>query len=244
MKKMLRVMVLLVTLLGAGQANAGIPVIDAAANGLAAAGNAVMGAIQGIQAGIQAATEEMNVWLQEQAWFQQAQDMMNTLDKLQTQIDDVKGMTDFSKLLNTAEDKAAWGYLPDDYNDVVTDGIGTSADIIDAIKDEVVTSSEMLESNAKQAAINRALGDLAYKQASGRFDRLQGLMDEIENAELPKEKMDLQSRMVAEQMMLQNEQIKLASLQILTKAQEQLDEQRKKEQVVKKLSTSFTDFGL
>lgn len=237
MKKSLRMMVLFAFLSGAGNANAGIPVIDATANGLKTAFDLLTQTVKWVK-------DSAHQALVESEWVKQLTAMKDQYDKLQEQVDITKGITDLASIKNSVEDKAAWSYLPDDYNTVVNDGVGSSAGIVDFIKAEAgLTSSELLESNQKQAAINRALGDLAYEQASNRRAKLQSMLDTIETTVDPKEKEDLQSRILAEQTMLQNEQIKLSSIQILTRAQEQLDVVRKKQQIVKKLETSFTDFG-
>ena len=153
-------------------------------------------------------------------------------------------------------------YLPDTYQKILDEGnnptrpLGAAAKIY---KDQVTKGSvlgDMLafagmgsgfdddlkkikKENLAQAAINRALGDEIYQQAAKRTDNIQKLLVKIKDAKEPKDIMDLQAAIQAEGVQQQNEQIKLGAITLLQQAQRDLDEERKKYLLEKKLKMSL-----
>ena len=91
---------------------------------------------------------------------------------------------------------------------------------------------------AKQAAINRAGAEEGYKTASQRFSDIQVLLDKIDAAPDAKDIADLQARIQAEQVMMQNEANKLVMLQQLASAQRDLQQQQAREISMKALKGS------
>jgi len=65
-----------------------------------------------------------------------------------------------------------------------------------------------------QLAIDEAMALESYKQASRRFGDIQVLLDKINDASIPdaKDMVDLQARIQAEQVMMQNEASKIAMM--------------------------------
>jgi type IV secretion system protein VirB5 len=88
---------------------------------------------------------------------------------------------------------------------------------------------------ANQAAINRASAEMAYNNASRRFGDIQVLLDRVNYAPDAKDMADLQGRIQAEQVMMQNEANKLQMLQQLAAAQKDLQIQQSKEISMKSL---------
>ena len=80
-----------------------------------------------------------------------------------------------------------------------------------------------------QAAMNRALSEEGYKQASDRIASIQTLIDSIDGAPDAKDIADLQARIQAEQTMVQNEAVKLQLLSQLQQAQRDLAQQQARE---------------
>ncbi|MGQ5273752.1 P-type DNA transfer protein VirB5 [Xanthomonas arboricola pv. corylina] len=81
----------------------------------------------------------------------------------------------------------------------------------------------MTEQLANTAATQQASAGQTYDNASKRFSRLQGLMDAIPQAKDLKAVADLQARIQVEQVMLQNETIKMQALAEASNAQRQIE---------------------
>jgi type IV secretion system protein VirB5 len=85
------------------------------------------------------------------------------------------------------------------------------------------------EGFADSAASAQASAGQAYDNASNRFSRLQALMDALPGAQDMKAVADLQARIQGEQVMLQNEAIKLAALAQAQQAQQAIQNQQVRE---------------
>jgi type IV secretion system protein VirB5 len=196
--------------LGLGtSAHAGIPVIDAA------------NLAQAIQ--------------QVTAWAQQYQQMVQQIRQLQQQYQNLSGVRNMASLVNNP---AARQYLPADYQSILANGVGQWQAIYDAAKKFDIGSTTLSSSSdvaqafaavAKQAAINRAGAELAFSTASQRFSDIQVLLDKVNDAPDAKDMADLQGRIQAEQVMMQNEANKLQMLALLASAQRDLQIQQARE---------------
>jgi type IV secretion system protein VirB5 len=209
--------VVLGTTLG-GTAHAGIPVIDAA------------NLAQSIQ--------------QVLAWAQQYEQMVQQIDQMQQAYNNLSGVRGMGSLAN---DPASRQYLPDEYETILRDGVGRWEAILEAARKLEITSTTLAEDSdtakafvqvAKQAAINRAGAEEAYKMASQRFSDIQVLLDRVNNAPDAKDIADLQARIQAEQVMMQNEANKLQLLAQLASAQRDLQNQQAREISMKALKGS------
>ena len=199
-------------------ANAGIPVIDSA--NLAQAVHQVT------------------------AWAQQYQQMVQQIGQLQQQYQNLSGVRNMGSLVNNP---AARQYLPADYQTILSQGVGQWQAIYNATKKIDISDTSLSNSSdvaqafqavAKQAAINRAGAEEGYKTASQRFSDIQVLLDKINAAPDAKDIADLQARIQAEQVMMQNEANKLAMLQQLASAQRDLQQQQAREISMKALKGS------
>jgi type IV secretion system protein VirB5 len=215
MKKIINQMLVGVGLLMSMNAQAGIPVIDA--TNLA----------QQVQ--------------QVVAWGKQYLQMEQEFEKLQQTYNSLNGVRGMASLVNNP---ALRKYLPSNYQDILNNGYGNYQAIRQASKLAGIEDTNLdpnsdianaFESNANQVAINRALAEEGYKQASNRFDAIQVLLDKINDAPESKDIADLQSRIQAEQVMMQNEQTKLMMLSQLAQAQRDIAQQQSKEIVIKAL---------
>lgn len=216
MKKLLSILVLAFSLGGGNCAVAGIPVIDA--SNLA----------QQIQ--------------QVVSWGQQLQQMAAQLQQMQATFNSLNGVRGMANLAN---DVNARKYLPPDWQQTMNlmnnnggqyagisgsiAAIKTAAkitDIADTGLDPNSAAGKAFQASQNQAALNRALGEEGYRQASLRIDSIQQLLDKVNNAPDQKDMLDLQARIQAEQAMLQNEQIKLSLMTQLQQAQRDLARQQ------------------
>lgn len=177
------------------------------------------------------------------AWAQQFQQMQQQFGQLQQTYNSLNGIRGFSSLINNP---ALRKYLPADYQTILNSGYGnwegirTATKVLDIAETSLNSSSlsaQTFNSNANQAAINRAMADEGYKQAAQRFDTIQALIDNINNTPDSKDVAELQARIQAEQVMMQNEQTKLMMVSQLVQAQRDLAQQRGAELRIKNIKT-------
>lgn len=168
-------------------------------------------------------------------WGKQLQAMKEQFDQQVQQYNSLNGARGMANLVNNP---ALRKYLPANYQDILNNGYGNwasirdSAKIIDLANTNIKNTSntgKAFETSANQAAINRATYEDAYSKANNRFDDIQTLLDKVNNAPDAKDIADLQARIQAEQVMMQNEQIKLSMLTQLAQAQKDLADQATKE---------------
>lgn len=173
--------------------------------------------------------------IQVQSWAQQYSQMVQQIQQAQQQYNSISGIRNMGSLVNNP---AMRQYLPADYATILSQGVGQWSAIRDAAKKFDVASTSLSASSdaaqafnqvAKQAAINRASAEEGYKTASQRFSDIQVLLDKVNNAPDAKDMADLQGRIQAEQVMMQNEANKLQMLASLASAQRDLQIQQNKE---------------
>lgn len=207
--KMLKKIMLCVGLTVGHTAHAGIPVIDAA------------NLAQALQ--------------QVTAWSYQYQQMVQQIQQMQQQFQSMNGIRSMGNLVNNP---LARQYLPADYQTILSQGVGqwqaiyNASKMFDISKSPLAASSDAVrafQAVAKQAAINRAGAEEGYKTASQRFTDIQTLLNKVNSAPDAKDIADLQARIQAEQVMMQNEANKLAMLQQLAAAQRDLQIQQARE---------------
>ena len=204
MKKTVSTIILLIIIYSANAGAQGIPVIDAA------------NLAQAIQ--------------QIAAWSEQYKQM-------QRQIGNTSGVRNMGSIASTAR-----VYLPVEYQTMLSQGIGTwesiynAAKIFDINMTRLASSSDSAQafaSIARQAALNRAAAEEAYNTAGKRFESIHILMDRINAAPDDKDIQDLQARIQAEQVMMQNETNRLHTLSMLAQAQRDLAMQQAAERRMK-----------
>lgn len=166
------------------------------------------------------------------SWGTQLQRMTNQFNQLKSTYDSMNGSRGMADLVNNP---ATRQYLPANYQDILNKGYGNSASIRSAAKifgiedttlDPASASAKAFESNATQSAINRATMEDGYSKASQRFADIQVLLDKVNSTPDAKDVADLQARIQAEQVMMQNENIKLAMLGQLAQSQRDLANQQ------------------
>lgn len=175
------------------------------------------------------------------AWGQQFQQMQQQYQQLETTFNSLNGIRGMANLVNNP---ALRKYLPADYQSILNNGYGNWASIRSAAKLMGIENTSLnpnsdaakaFESNANQVAINRAMAEAGYAQASQRFDSIQVLLDKLNQTPDAKDVAELQARIQAEQVMMQNEQTKLMMLSQLAHAQNEMSQQRAKEISLKAL---------
>lgn len=161
LKKLFGVFALMFGMAAGHPAQAGIPVIDGA------------NLAQAIQ--------------QVTAWAQQYQQMVDQIQQMQQAYNNLNGVRNMGSLVNNP---AARRYLPDEYQTILSSGVGQWEAIYNASKKfDMATSSlagssdaaQAFQQIAKQAAINRASAEEGYRTASERFSDIQILLDRLNN---------------------------------------------------------------
>lgn len=258
MKKMLGVTVLVGSLLSIPTAHALVPVTDAAHIAASGIGHATTNGtnVAGWAQRVADFIKETQKWVQEKVhWVKNETELGKTVMELSKANDILQdaydGATDLRNLGSDsiqAEITAQQGYLPDSYEEGMKFAIGGAGNGVDLsgafgnlmghIADAAnLTSDQKLEQNQMQSALNRSLAELAYKQASGRRPNLEALADNIDHdAKDLKDTADLQARILAQQALIANEQIKVSSLILLQEAQYRVEKQREKERRLETLS--------
>ncbi|MEY3201039.1 MAG: hypothetical protein RIR70_589 [Pseudomonadota bacterium] len=164
--------------------------------------------------------------------IKQFQQMQQQFQQMQQQYNSMNGSRGMASLVNNP---ALRQYLPADYQTILNGGYGNSGAIRQASKIYGIENTTIgrntdtaraFEASANQAAINRATAEEGYRQASQRFASIQVLLDKVNQAPDAKDIADLQARIQAEQVMLQNESIKLQMLAQLQQAQRDLAAQQ------------------
>ena len=224
LKKTMSIIVATVALLAGGNAQAQIPVTDAAA----------------ISTSIANHVEDIAKYVEQIA------QLKAQLDQAKQLFDSMNGARGMASILNNPSGRE---YLPKDsaqiYSLVTSSGGGFSSLTGSAktIKDagKIIDSANVKDTQGRKAVLDaqnqlanqQATYEAAYNQAGQRFTKLQELVDTVDLANDPKAAADLQNRIAAEQTMLQNEQAKLAMLYQLHQTQQQQLKQQQRELAAK-----------
>lgn len=177
--------------------------------------------------------------------------LKNQLDQMKSTYNSTIGSRGLGGLINNPQVRA---YLPSDVNGVLTMvQMGKSGDLVGLAKQILGQNSVLsykqlatlstdnqtkITDQRNQAATQSAAAQMAFKAASDRFDTLQVLVDSIDAQTDPKAIQDLQARIQAEQVMLQNENAKLNAMASAAVAQRQVNEQRSREEAVRYINTA------
>lgn len=209
----------------AGTANAGVPVLDTAN---------LLSAIQQVL-----------------AWVEQLQSMKNQYDQTVNQLNALTGIRNVGDLLNS---ELLNQYIPKDYASSLQDlrqGVGDLSTLSNQLT-SVVQSNQIVSCtdatttqaardkcsrNWQSMALNKTVGDLGYKQASKNIDQLQTFITSIKTSADPKSLQDLSARIEVENVRMANEQVKLNTIQMMAKADEDMRRQAATDAIDSTLNT-------
>lgn len=181
-------------------------------------------------------------------WQQQIQAMANQLTQLRQTYNAITGGRGMEALIPMTN--LARNYLPPDYvelmntiNGVSTAYAGLSGQLQAVMRANAVLNhtqlgalspelKQIVEQGRQAAALLSTMTRGAYQNTSQRFAALQTLISMIGNAVDDKAIQDLQGRIAAEQTMLTNEQTKLQALYQIAQAEQLLQQQRLREQII------------
>ncbi|MET3794939.1 P-type DNA transfer protein VirB5 [Aquamicrobium terrae] len=163
--------------------------------------------------------------------IEQAQQLYGSLNKL----------TDIADIANELNDPAIRKALPEDFAAIEGllkgNGTGSFADAASRFLDgnsTYYTDADDFYAQELSRVQNRnagqmSLGQQIYDAATKRIDGIDQLRERISSASDAKEIADLQARLQAETAFLQTDVLRMEGLQMVQRAQAQLDEQRKAE---------------
>ena len=152
------------------------------------------------------------------SWIAQYAQMVQEYNQLVEEYRSLNGIRGMASLVNNPQLRR---YLPDEYRDILSRGYGDWQALRSAL-DNPVGSTNLQKYRRDQLAIDEAMTLESYKQASRRFGDIQVLLDKINDANIPdaKDMQDLQARIQAEQVMMQNEASKIAMMKNLQDIQQ------------------------
>jgi type IV secretion system protein VirB5 len=225
MKRLFQVLFIALVIGSSGYAQAGIPVIDAAS--------------------VAQAIQQVVAWGKQYAQMaQQYTQLVNSYNQAVTTHNSLNGVRGMNSLVN---DPAVRRYLPNEWSQAMDlinspggytnlqskiNSIRSAAQITgiaDTGLDPNSATARAFVGAQNQAAMNRALSEEGYKQASDRITAIQSLIDKVGDAPEAKDVADLQARIQAEQVMVQNELVKLQLMGQLQQAQRDIMAQQARE---------------
>ncbi|MEJ8852143.1 P-type DNA transfer protein VirB5 [Variovorax rhizosphaerae] len=172
-------------------------------------------------------------------WSDQLSSMAKQLDQMKQVYGTLQGVRNLGSLMNN---DLLTQYLPQDYAAAVRsmrNGIGAFASISGSVSDIVranqLRSCAELNSDAamraactqqwQQLALQRQIGEMGYKKASDNIRNLQTFVISINASTDQKAISEIQARIQVETVRMQNEQIKLSTIQAMEEADRRLQQQ-------------------
>lgn len=184
--------------------------------------------------------------------LQQVSHMVTQIENLRAQLEQAKqqyealtgsrGMENLLRDLNYEAIPANWqetlammdgqgsGQISDLARSIKEQASRVDTDLLDRLQPSLREASEGF---ANSVASEQAVAGTAYDNAAERMARLQGLMDAIPRATDLKAVEDLQARIMAEQVLLQNETIKMQALAQVSASQRGIEQQQVREMTLK-----------
>ncbi|ELN2501524.1 conjugal transfer protein [Escherichia coli] len=171
-----------------------------------------------------------------QAWIAHLEDMAKYVEQIKQlenqfkqQVKQYESMTSARGLANVINSQ----YDTDALSGINTDSILRDSGINSASDFKLPEDvAELYDTAAKNAATYAGQASRSLEQAQSRFTELSGLVRRVNTATDPKEVMDLNARIGAEQAFLQNEVGKLQVLQQTAQANDALYQQKVKQMAV------------
>ena len=189
-------------------------------------------------------------------WKQQIQAMSSQLNQLQSTYNAMTGSRGMQNLLpQTAQQR---NYLPTNWQGLVStlNGLSGTYGALSVLLNSTLSTNAILtpaqlarlspqeqtqlQSSRNSAALMQATSQQALQASSQRFLTLQQLINAIPTATDQKGALDLQARIAAEQVMLQNEQTKIQTLNQALQADERARQQRAQELSISNLGSLRT----
>ena len=164
----------------------------------------------------------------------QIQEMQRQLQTAESQLNSISGSRGLASFINTTYDTA----VDISESDILTqNGLQTSAE-----KDMNPAFSNIYDEGNSNAAQRLGRSQKTLTQAQDRYNRLMPLIQKINSSPDQKDILDLQARIQAEQVMLQNELIKLEAMKAEAAAKEAIHQQKLVQMAVDSSGSGEMDF--
>lgn len=212
MKKQLSAFALLFAISSLANAQVGIPVVDTAMNAQTGLHNI---------ATVAQWAKEIAEMQQQYTELQRHWDKMDTMESL------VKG----SRYLGVTNTPGINGEIPD-LNAIYNGDYGSTQSIMNAervSKTNSTTQDALRERHFQSAASEKALALKTFDGAQARLSNINTLISKISTAQDPKAIQDLQARIASEQALIQNETTKLQMISQLSRSEEKLADEKRKQ---------------
>ncbi len=144
--------------------------------------------------------------------------MKQQLKKAEETLDNMKGVRGFAGVISSVYDT---GVSVDVLNLLETLGISTASDL--GLTGEI---ADIYDATNKNTATWLSQFEKSLKQAKDRFSEISGLISAISNTPEQKDVLELQARINAEEVMLQNKIAKLSMMKSQLEANERVNQQR------------------
>lgn len=193
-------------------AHAQIPVTDAIQNGQTATHNAAT----------------VTQWAKEIAEMKMQYDMLTQqYGKMET----MEGLVSGSRNLGVNNTPGINGAIPNQPGSIYSGTFGDTKSIMNTERVKATNKNsqdELRERNFQSAAAEKSLALQTFAGAQQRLDNINNLIVKVGNSQDPKTTQDLQARIGAEQALVQNESTKLQMISQMSKSEDKLlDEKRK-----------------
>ncbi|EJE4183740.1 type IV secretion protein [Vibrio parahaemolyticus] len=163
--------------------------------------------------------------MQVQHAITQIQEMRNQLDTARQNLNSIKGVRNMANIINSAYDTAI---------DVDPQSVLETAGLLNASDLTQITGvgAALLNSSNLDTANWLAQSQKSLEQSQVRFTELSELVARVNSAPDQKDILDLQARIGAEEVLLQNEMIKLSMLRSQAEANQAIHAQRVKQAAI------------
>jgi len=172
-------------------------------------------------------------------WGEQLSSMGKQLDQMKQVYGTLQGMRNLGNLMNN---DLLTQYLPEDYVSAVRamrsgggSFAGISGSVSDIVRSNQLRSCAELNGDAsmraqcnqqwQQLALQKQIGDMGYRKASDNIRNLQTFVRSINATTDQKAISEVQARIQVETVRMQNEQIKLSTIQAMEEADRRLQQQ-------------------
>ena len=172
-------------------------------------------------------------------WTEQLRSMSDQLDQMRQVYGTLQGMRNLGSLMNN---DLLTQYLPQDYVGSVKalrsgggSFAGISGSLNDIMRANQLRSCAELNSDAtmratctqqwQQLALQKQIGDMGYRKAAENIRNLQTFVSSINSSTDVKAINEVQARIQVETVRMQNEQIKLSTIQAMEEADRRLQQQ-------------------
>jgi type IV secretion system protein VirB5 len=169
--------------------------------------------------------------------YKQLTELQSQLKQAERTYEAMTGPRGMAALLDNPELRE---YLPEDMADVLSalnedvDNYKKANRLLKdgAWQDAAMQAAKWLDDKETSAATDLANSEKAYRKSGERIEQYRDFVDEIDESQDPKAIADLQARIQAENVYLQNEIVRLQSLQMAQAAKREMQEVRERQMLV------------